>query len=133
MNPKIEISKEFQEKINRASERWPFRMHKAFRWAARYAASQAGKRTSGPVLKVQSNKLRSTLAPFVRRRGKDIIQAGIYTKAWYGAIHEWGLTAQIKKGPRKGLTVTWPERPFLRPSVMEGVEKLIEQIEVWEE
>ena len=119
MNPSVKVDTKFKEKMDKAAERWPFRMHKAMRWAARYAASRASKRVSGDVLNVQTNWLRGSLAPFTKRKGNDL-QAGIYTMAWYGKLHEWGLGKM-------------PRRPFLTPSVMEGVEKLIEQIEVWEE
>jgi hypothetical protein len=118
MNPSVKIDTRFKEKMDKAAERWPFRMHKAMRWAARYAHSRASKRVSGDVLKVRTNWLRSSLGSFTRRKG-DSLQAGIFTMAGYGKLHEWGLGV--------------PKRPFLTPSVEEGVEKLIEQIEVWEE
>lgn len=115
---KIRLDDRFKKKLDRAADEFPRRLHKALIFAVRFAHQRASKRVHGPVLKVQTNWLAGSLQPFIRTKGKDTLQAGLYTLAWYAKVHEYGLGKAKKK-------------PFLHPSVNEGREKLFREIELW--
>ena len=117
-NVKIKIDDKFKKKLDKAADEFPFKLHKALILAVRLAHTRASRRVHGPVLKVQSNWLAGSLQPFIRSKGKDTIQAGLYTLAWYAKLHEYGL-GKAKK------------RPFLHPSLEEGRDRLYREIELW--
>ena len=116
---KVKIDPKLRDKMNRLAKKFPDKMFREMKFTAQTAHSKAMPRVTGKVLKVQTKWLSSTLKPFIRRRSRDRIDAGIYTMAWYARLHELGLG--VKK------------RPFLKPSVEEAVDKLMKKIELWEE
>lgn len=104
-------------------------------YIASYVKSE---KLSGQVLRIRTNRLKSSIAGTANAVG-DIISGKIGTNVVYARIHELGGTIVPKNGPFLKFNiggrwifaskVTMPKRPYLAPSLNENKSFIVKQFQ----